>query len=165
MFLLAIALGLIGGFAREVSSVLRASAGKDRTLEGARLALDRIADDLAGALTVSTPSSGSSFSLVFLKVDSDAVGRLPMPLPTPAPNVWDPVDPGFLAQVTYTVQDDFLVRQTLYDNGAEEAEALVERLNSLTTVKLTDSSYQLTISNWEGRKVSTVTTRASVRLR
>lgn len=165
LLLLSLAMGLIGGFAGEVSSVLRATAGKDRTLEAARLAADRIGDDLAGAIQVVSPTSETSFSLVFHKVDTSKPERLPLPLPDPLPDSWDPYAPNFLQQVSYTVNKGYLIRSVLFDDGDQLDEALIPNLNSLTAEKLSDKNYLITLSNWEGRKVGTVVTRASVRLR
>jgi len=163
--LFSLALGLLAGFVGKASDVMRFSTGKDRATEAARLALDRMQDELSGAVQVLAPASGTSPTLQFVRLDARVPGRLPNPVPVPAPSSWDPVDPNFLIQVTYQLNGDLLQRTVLHNDGSQEVETLLEQAQVLQTERISPVCVKIHLSVWDSRKTNQWTALAGLRIR
>lgn len=163
--LFSVALGLLAGFVGRVSDVMRFSSGKDRTVQAARLALDRMQDELSGALQLLEPASTPSDKLQLVRLNPRVTGRLPNPLPSTLPASWDPVDPAFLIQVTYALVDDQLQRTVLHNDGSTRAEVLLDQVQGLQTERLTPASVRLTLLVWDSRRTTRWIALGGIRLR
>ena len=165
LLLFSVALGLLAGFVGRATDIMRFSGGKDRGIEAARLALDRMHDELAGAILVNSPAAGSSNQLDFVRLNPRLTTRLPNPIPSPPPGSWDPVDPAFLLQVTYSVSGQRLQRRVVHNDGSQQSETLLDQVQSLETERVTSHSIKLTLMVWDSKHSTRWSTLAGIYLR
>ena len=89
LFLMALALGLVGSLLRTYAVILRQENPHDEFLQLARLASVRLTAAVHAASEVETPRGPSWEPRLALK---QPVTPLPSPLPDPRPESWDPFE-------------------------------------------------------------------------
>jgi type II secretory pathway component PulJ len=120
LFILVLVLGSVGTFARLYSSQVMYTTKRDQALAGTQVAVLLMQREISEAINIITPPSGSISAyptLSFQTLNPDVV-QLPPTLPNPPAATWDPYAAAYLMTVTYSVSNNFLVRQVTPNGGA-----------------------------------------------
>lgn len=144
MGIIFLVLGLAGALITDYSRVLRRAAPREKLLEVIELGSERVASELSGALAVTVPSTGTSSTLSFDRIDPSA-DRLPSPPPDPFPGFWDFRDPDHILVVTYSVSGGELIRDT--DSAtATASEVLCQGLSGMSATRVNNRCIRVTFS-------------------
>lgn len=123
-FMVLLLLSLVSLAVRGYRQVLNQVHGHDETMDAA-LALQSVAREASGSVAITSTSP-----LTFRRVDPSDPNRLPAqlaPVPFPIPASWDPLNPAWLEEVTYSLIGGDLTRQVRFPDPTTSSRAAVAR--------------------------------------
>lgn len=144
MGIIFLVLGLAGALVSDYSNVFRRAAPRERLLEVIEMGAEHISSELSGALQVTTPSTGTSTTLVFQRIDPEA-DRLPEPPPANFPAFWDHRDPDHIMAVMYSVSSGVLKRRTVSMLKISD-QALCEGLSGMSATRVNPRTIRVNLS-------------------
>lgn len=160
MAMLAMILGAAASLFLNYSRITKQSSPKERNLVGGQLALERMRSEVAEALVLREPASGTtSARLLFDKLDP-AANRLPVPLnPSQA---FSPQSP--ICQVEYSLVSGQLLRRTR-GAGYQSQELLMDKVVGLATQFVAPAGVNISLNLQEEKVQNLCGTFATVWIR
>lgn len=155
MVLVAVAMAMVATLVRNFSRVNNHLAGKERTLQGF-LMLQAVASEVEGAARLTAPtmaSPGPVTDLTF-EVYASTPDRL-----TVGTNVasWSP---DYVIAVRYFQEDDRLMRQLTFPDGASQTSQVATGLSGFSATYLNSRTVEVRASFQEAVKLETVSAQA-----
>ena len=151
IFLVALAMGLLGMLFQRSFQILRVVDEKEKARQAARMGFDRLSSELREATKIVELSSSAEFE----KIDPQATAAVPFPAPTNPPEdyvppEWKPEDSYDSSQrlvVRYSVLDESLYREVRYRNrGGAIRQVVVVGVNSFTCRENPDNQGEIEIA-------------------
>lgn len=146
-FLLSVILSGTAFILRGYAQATVHSSKKDRVMAGAHAALETVRSDVSAASTMSVSSTNPR--LVVQRVDPALTSRVSA---VPSGTEWEPFDPDYLAEISYEVVDQELLRTVTPPGGTPSTQLLAGNILDFQCQDFGQGRYDVTISFEEAAK-------------
>jgi hypothetical protein len=153
LLIIFIILGAFASMAAQYSNISRFASVKDRTLQAAQLALERIRTEATEAFNVTTPGG---VQITLQRVDPEDTTRLPTP--PGSPPSWNPY------QQTITIQY-YVSAQTMVRSANGQAENVAYGVQGMSCAIDSTNNLQVRMSVMESVILTTLSTEVFLPLR
>jgi hypothetical protein len=143
--------------------MVKFTSKKDKTILGARIAVDKIRSELEEAIAViepHVPGGNPASQLTFRKIDPCNASRL---TPSPTPTVWNPSAAAYTLKVKYYVDEGSLFREITFPDNSHDTQSITDGIAGFSAFRRAPNYVELALSFQEETLVRTLTTYVRLR--